>query len=510
MIHFAFWGIAIALFFWFFYFSISTVLMPFPIEYREGVAQVMTQILLKGGNPFSLEYHPLAMNNYGIGYYLVVFPFARLFGNTLPIHRAVSFCCLLANLLLIAGTIWSRTKDILTAFLGGFIIAVTLAGLGGLGAFPGAMGTFLFLAAIIIPFLCSFRPSGLIASALISIAAYHTKPYFIIGFGIVAAYVFMFVSKRKGVLYSLLFMLAFSIVFIGVRVRSDAYFIDTLVSNLSNTQLSSVHMLIQLSEMCLEFLPTIVLAGILLFLNLPASKPTPTPQTGLLWRVNFSEWNTAWLCMPVNYFAFAFVVCFLIFVYPLGMHLGNYMNYAYQILLPPFILWVLSALNRKSRVSVIAFGLLLINIMSMEYILLHPDFLRQKESAGWNKLYQCINDYQRVVNSPVMASTLIERGSLPTDSGQTQYYFQIKPYSEWKFIGPGYETIEGNAIAYHSTLQDAVRSQQFDGIFITQRATNLLPPALIDEYYVRVDTITLDMPQTHQTWDIEIWEPAQE
>lgn len=508
IVHFAFWGMTIVLFAWFFYFSLSTIFMPFPIEYREGAAQVMTQILLNGGNPFSLEYQPLAMNNYGIGYNLAAFPFAKLFGNTLLIHRGVNFCFLFATLLLIVKAIWNHKRDILTACLAGLLIVVPLAGLGGLGAFPSAMGTFLFLAAIIIPFRYSFCTSSLIASAVLSIAAFYTKPYFMIGFGVVAAYVFIFVSKRKGVIFSLLFLAAFSMSFLAVRNIFELYFIDTLISNLSNAELSSAHMQNQLRQLYMELLPVVLLAGILLLLNRPGFSSTAVLQEKFRWKANVSEWDAPLALMPLNYFAFVFIACFLIFVYGLGPHLGNYMTYAYQIILPPFILWVLQALNTKWRVSILAWGLLSINILSLEYMLLNPSFLHQWESAAWNKLYQYVNDVQYVANSPVMVSALIERAIPPVDSGQTQYYFKIQPYPEQKLIGPGYETIKGDGIAYRFALLNDVRQHKFDRIFITQRARNLLPVDLVAEYYVQVDTLTVEMPQTHQTWNIEIWEPT--
>ena len=206
-----FFGGAVVLFSWFVYFSFSTIAMPYQIEYREGAAQVMTQILLMGGNPFSLEYQPLGMNNYGIGYNLLALPFAKLFGNTLMVHRSVSFFFLFASLLLVARTIWTLKKDALISILGGLFIVILWAGRGGLGAFPSTTGAFLFLSAILIPFMYSFRYPSLIVSALLSILAFYTKPYFVIGFVVVAVYTFAFVSKQKGVISGLFFLFALPI-----------------------------------------------------------------------------------------------------------------------------------------------------------------------------------------------------------------------------------------------------------------------------------------------------------
>ena len=232
------WGGVLSLFAWFLYFSCSTIAIPYQIEYREGAAQVMTQILLMGENPFSLEYQPLGMNNYGIGYNLIAFPFAKLFGNTLMIHRIISVLFLLACSLLAARTMLVLKKDMPVSILCGVFIAVVLAGRGALGAFPSAMGAFLFLSAILTPFNDSFGFRSLIASALLAIIAFYTKPYFVICFGIVAAYTFLFVSKKKGLFYGLFFLSAFGLCFLAVRYSLKLYFIDTFVSNLSNASRS--------------------------------------------------------------------------------------------------------------------------------------------------------------------------------------------------------------------------------------------------------------------------------
>ena len=75
--HLLFWG-AFASSLWSIYFAVVTISIPYQIEFREGAAQVMTEFLLHGDNPFRLENQPLAMNNYGLGYNLVVVPFGAL------------------------------------------------------------------------------------------------------------------------------------------------------------------------------------------------------------------------------------------------------------------------------------------------------------------------------------------------------------------------------------------------------------------------------------------------
>ncbi|MBK9924460.1 MAG: hypothetical protein IPP66_04130 [Anaerolineales bacterium] len=504
-----FFGTALILFAWFLYFSVSTIIMPYQIEYREGAALVMTQILLKGGNPFSLEYQPLGMNNYGIGYSLVVFPFAKLFGNTLSTHRSVNFFFLLASLFLITRTLWTIKKDVLISVLGGLLIAVILAGRGGLGAFPSTMGAFLFLAAILIPCIYSFSNSSLIISAFLSIAAYYTKPYFVIGFGVVAMYTFVFVSKRKAIGYSLFFITIFTILFLGVRYVFKLYFINTVLSNLSNASRSSARLLGQLIEIGVEFYPVILLISLLLFFNFPNFSAAHAFLKGLSSRLSFLQFDAPLLKIDFNYFAFIFLFCFSAFISVLGLHTGNYMTYAYQLMLPPFILWVCHKLNSKNRFSIIAFGLLLVNLLILENILLKPAFLRQRDSAAWRALYTYVANTRSAVNSPVVTSALIEAGVLPVDSGQTEYYYNVDSYANNKLFGPVYETFEANGAAYRKIIQQAVISRQFDRIFTTNGYGNAINLEVISRHYTQVDTLTVDMPQVHQTWIIGVWEPQE-
>lgn len=498
--------IALLLLFWLVYFSLTTIRIPYPIEYREGASQVMTQILLKGENPFSLEQHPLSMNNYGIGYNLVVLPFAKSFGNTLLVHRSVSVFFLFASLLLVAYALWKLKQDPLISILGGLCISIGLAGRGGLGAFPSALGTFLFLSAILLPRLYSFRASSLVVSALLAVMAYYTKPYFVIAFAIVAVYTFTFVSRRKGLFYSLVFPFIFGLLFLVVRYIFKLYFIDTFVSNLFNTKQSFGHLYDQLLELGIEFSPAILVGLIFLLFNLPSFLLDDFRKSTVS-RAVILKADAPLLNIPINYFAFTFISCFLAFVLVLGPHKGSYMTYSYQLVMPPFILWLCQMLDSKSRISAIAAGLLLLNVVLLEWILIPASFLHQRSSAAWLELYDMVNTSQHVANSPVLASAVIEAGRVPTDSGQTEYYYDIQRYPENVLFGPDYQTIKHQGKAYALSIQNAVRDHTFDRIFLTDGFVNLIPRAIVDQYYERIDAITIEMPQTHQSWVISVWKP---
>src|ERR1700690_253289 len=145
-----FWGILFLIILWMIYFIVVTISIPYQIEYREGAAPVMTQFFLNGENPFSLKNQPLGMNNYGFVYSLFVMPFAALFGNTLLVHRIVTLFFMIFSCLLIFHTTFKLNSDRYFAFVGAAFVLMGMAARDGLGAFPSAMGVFLFLAGILI------------------------------------------------------------------------------------------------------------------------------------------------------------------------------------------------------------------------------------------------------------------------------------------------------------------------------------------------------------------------
>jgi hypothetical protein len=497
------------LIFWLVYFACFTITNPYPIEYREGAAQVMTRMLLGGENPFSLENQPLGMNNYGIVYSLFVLPFAALFGNTLSVYRAITLSFILLSFLFIVRTALRINRGIHFAVACGAFAMVSWAGRGGLGAFPFAMGSFLFLTGIMLPFNRSFNYPGLLSSALLCLLAYYTKPYFILSFGIVASYVFVFISKSKGVFYSLFFILLLAFSYLLVRYIFPFYFIDTLISNLSNAELARNphHVYIQLLEFVREFYPSIILALLIAWMGV-VRLITETSFREFFADINFLSFHQPLISKPVNYFAYFLICSSLAFVFVLGAHSGNYMVYMYQMIVPVFFLWLFQYLKPESRIALISMPLLLFNLIFLHKTMLNPSFLEQRNLGEWVRLYQYIDSSSRVLNSPVVVPKMLELGMQPIDSGQTEFFYYIMPYPNNKLLGPNYDVIEKRGDKYKNEIRTLVENTRFDRIILTEEEpTPLVSRILVSQYYFRVASLIVAMPQTSQQWTIDVWEP---
>ena len=492
---------ALASILWSVYFAAVTISIPYPIEFREGAAQVMTQFLLNRSNPFRLESQPLAMNNYGLGYNMVVAPFAALFGNTLSIHRSVTFAFILLSALVGFITIRKLKDDIVPALACGAFIMVGLIARGGIGAFPAAMGTFLFMLAIVFPYLRGFSRLSLVVSILCSVVAFYTKAYFVLGFGIVGSYLFLFVSKKTALIYGVTFLVLFVSSLLVVRLAFPLYFVNTIIGNISNTERSSAHLLSQLSQLLSYFFPVVVCSVFLLVLE----KDSFSRRTGL--GLNTRGWKQPLIPGSPDYFFYSFVCALLAFVLFLGSHIGSYLSYAYQLVVPLFFCWFFLKLNLQKKIVLLMVLPILVNLVLWEKSLLAPQLLEQKDSKAWASLYSHVKSSSNILNSPVVTSMVLEQGLNPLDSGQTSYYYAIKPYPNIPILGPAYEVVEINGFRYVKFIDNSIKQQKFDLVITTREKSTFYHAKLLEDFYAPVGEIKVDMPQTGQQWTLLLWRP---
>lgn len=495
---------------WLLFFALATVGIPHPIEYREGAAQVVTQLLLAGRNPFTIENQPLGMTNYGILFSLTAWPVAALLGNTLAVHRSITLLFLVLNAYLIARIAYSSTRQLALSLVGAELVMAALAARGGVGGLPSSMGAFFFTAAIAAPYVRGFDRWGLLLSAAASLLAFYSKPYFVLGFGIVAGYVFLFVSKKAGLLYGLGFGALATLSAFLVSRSMPLYFYDTVFSNMAHTaEREPAHIFAQLRQLVVEFLPLVV-AGILTLgqnLTRPTSGPPGKAATGWRELLSLDRPLIAW---RMDYFAFASVCAVLAFVSILGPHPENYMNYAYQLLVPVLALWVLVGLRPEHSLTRVLTPVLLVNVALFCLARLSPAHLQQppESVAAWDVLHRYAEGCERPLNSPTVVPEMLSRGLWPIDSGHTEYFFDPQPVPGMSWLGPGYEVISDTATRYLSTLRASVAHQEFDCIMLARYSAWPRNLPLARGQYQLADSVVIAMPQTGQTWQMDLWVPA--
>ena len=485
---------------WSVYFAVVTISIPYPIEFREGAAQVMTDFLLSGNNPFVFENQPLAMNNYGLGYNLIVLPFAWLFGNTLLVHRLVTFLFVLLSAATGFIVIHTVRRELAPASTCAAFIMIGLIAHGGIGAFPSALGTFLFLMTLVIPFFRGFDPPSLLLSILFSIAAFYSKAYFIVGFGIVASYLFLFASKKTGLLYSVVFSILFAISILVVRLAFPLYFIDTLIGNISNGERSSTHLFSQLRQLLIYFSP--VLLSLFLF-----AFEARIPKRSLESKLKRRDREQLPMGVSAAYFLYSSVCALLAFIVILGPHIGNYLNYAYQLIIPVFFCWFFLKFDPRNQTGLLIAATVVFNLFFWGRSTLAPHMLEQKDSQDWASLYSQIRSSSNILNSPVVTSAVVELGLHPLDSGQTSYFYEVNPYPNLTVLGPSYDAFRADGLKYVRFIDNSIQKQRYDLILTTQEKSTFYHAKLIKKFYAPVAEIKVDMPQTGQQWTVLLWKP---
>jgi hypothetical protein len=492
---------------WSVIFSVVTITIPYQIELREGAAQVVTQILSSRGNPYTFENQPLAMNIYGLGYNLAVLPFAALFGNTLLVHRAVTFAFIVLSAWTVFMAVYKMRKDVPLGLISAAFVMISLIAHGGIGAFPSAMGTFLFLASALIPFLRSYNKSSLVLSALLALMAFYTKPYFILAFGIVASFLFLFVSKKKGVIYALFFLLLFAASFVLVRSIFPLYFFNTILVNMSMSWLSTAHLWNQLSNLFFGFWPILVVSIIFLAAERMDNKPELAQIQKRKDRANILDWQRPLFDYTFDYCLYLFLCALLAFVFILGRHMGNDMNYAYQLLVPTYLCWFAGKINFGKKFTALFTLLILFNLFSWQGVLLDPRMLEQKNSKEWAHFFSYVDSSSNILNSQIETSEVMRLGLTPIDAGQTIVYYLVKPFPDNLLVNASYESIVADGFKYTKFIDQSIQAQKFDLVVSVKEKGAFYHVKRLEDYYTPVDEIRLDMPQSSQAWTVLIWKP---
>jgi len=488
-------------------FSVVTITIPYQIELREGAAPVVTRLLLSRENPYTFEHQPLAVNSYGLGYNLAVLPFAAWFGNSLAVHRSVTLAFVLLAALITAAAVFQTRRDVSAALICAAFVMIGLIGHAGIGAFSSAMGGFLFLAAALIPHLRSYSTGSLILSAVLALTAFYTKAYYVLSFGVVAVYVFLFVSKKRAVMYGLFFVLLFVLSFLLVRTLFPLYFFNILIVNMSMSWLSDSHLWAQLSNLFRSFLPLLALVP-LAYLAQRLRKGNVTPQAPALLLPRLSlAWQQPLINHGFDFPLFFFAIAMMAFILVLGRHQGNSMNYAYQLLVPTFLLWFTMRIRPEGNFSFLFALLVLYTLFSWQASLLAPRLLEQRDSKEWERFFTYVRSSSNVLNSQLEASEVARLGMSPIDTGQTIVYYQVKPFDESFLVPAGYDAVVADGVKYTVFIDQSIAKQKFDLVVTVKEKGAFYHVKWMEKYYEVVDEIRLDMPQASQQWTALIWKP---
>jgi hypothetical protein len=489
---------------------------PFPNEYREGSILLTTQALLDGKNPYALAQQPEYTNVYGILYHLVVYPFAKLFGNSFSVHRSVSAAFAIATCgALVWIQRWMKTPWVINLGASLILYGHLLFYITPL-ARPDAMGVFLMVLSVILPFRFSYSDRSLIASIVLGILAFLTKPYFILGLAFVITYVFVFQSKGKGLRWAVYATLGFLCAMNAMNAWGETYLNNTFLIHVNVASKSADFLYRQISTyaQCNLGLLSLLVGGgaFLLWRERSPLQPNLKPQLTTLDRPLF-QWD-------MGLFPWCSLLSFALFYVSMGRHTGNWLVYLHQ-LCSPFLLLSLAMVGkqlyaeraslRRLLIQGLTSGLLLLNLAGVTSAEFLPG-LPQDYVSAWQTLSAIVAPHQKIFNSPAITSLLLQQGKPITDSGQSEYFIKgaerDEALSSWF---PQNAAIIGRNNAYLTQVETDLKNHRYGLVILTHNISPILPEDFLERYYTYAGSIVAPMPaeafRSKRQWLLDVYEP---
>jgi hypothetical protein len=503
------------------------VTFPYPLESFEGAMLLTTDLLLEGKNPYDLGNMPFAINVYGINYHLLVFPFARVWGSTFLVHRAVSAIFILLSCTLFFVILRRHQINPLYSVSAVLILYASLLYRYTAVAKPDGLGFFLFLASIFIVYLMQYSTGSLVISVFLGIAAFYTKPYFVLSIPYLATYLLFFISKKKAILYTSLAFGLLTMTALIVNQGFETYFVNTFFNhiNVATNNLSQLRLQLEFFSMYNSGLIVIfiVYCPMYVFDRIGGaslqSRDMRRIRQELIRRINLFSYDKPFIETAFPLALYCLILSFGVFYLKLGRHVGNLMTYAYHLITPFFLICIYSLfklplknLNWVKRRDNYNYALLLPCILVSLYLLYSSaSYLKDSpewtDERDWRHLEQIMLSYKNVMNSQVLVSFLIEQNKPVYDTGQTEF-FQYSHYSgDWveNWLIPNPE-ISRQWAEYESSINLAVQQEEFDAVIITPREHRSYLAGL-EDHYLMVDTIGVCMFHSAQCALLELWEP---
>jgi hypothetical protein len=485
----------------------SFITSPRQTEYRETANLTTINLLMTGENPYVIKNLPQYNNVYGILFYSLSAGLVKIFGHILLIPRLLIFLFLLAAWIFLAFVMKSLKINWLYCLAGVALMVAANMHSGDLMTRPDGLGFLFYLLVVFIPFLDNFSKKSLVFSLLISVLAFYTKAYFVFGAFYVASYLCLFVSKKRGLIYGLSFLLIILSSAMVVNHFFPFYFINTFFSLGSALGYNQNHMIKQLLWF-VEFNPGLsilsLVAAVWFFAKWYSNK-----KSG---EINFKNLDRPLLSNSMDYLAFCLILSLLVFIFYLGGNGGRILGYFYQLVVPILILFTFNILKTKTHLKkLVILALVILNL----FIIVHSwwggfEAINDAEQEQWLKVEQLIADHKQVLADPSVSYVLFMSNRFIYDNGQTEYFHwgglndaANKYFKNSRLVAPISE-------AYAQMIKDKIINKQFDLIILKQDDQGgdwFADSQFVSKYYNKKDSIKLRMFSDSTKYLLDIYEP---
>jgi hypothetical protein len=473
-------------------YHLGLVTYPFPSSFREGAMMTTTDALVRGMNPYDMSLQPQFMNPYGIIYPLLIWPWAKIFGTTMFIHRIATAVSIMAICTLVFFILKRMSVPILLNIWAIVMLYASLIfpGTSTPTIDPGATATFFMLLTVFIPWFCEYSTGSLTASLLLGLLSFYTKPYAVIGTIVMASYLFLFVSKKKGLCYGGAWLLLLTASVLLVNRLLPAYFDNCFFAsfNMAHEWSSMERLIMQTHWYGSLYMWTLILMGIFAALSLRGSEATEA--------ISFKT-----VSLPLYAGAWSAFVLYI----SLGRHTGATLWYFFQ-LLSPYLLITAAWLFNRYAFWPLAIPFLLLNLFTLTA---DEDYqLFNKNTSSWTDVNVLLDHYQHVLGAPAIVPLLVQQNREVFDNGQSEYFLPGGRRMGWtsRFLQDD-QRVFLQEILFFNKIKSRVENKEFDLILLQP---NLLPLGIGDDirkYYKFEGQVVVYPPQDRKPYGITVWRP---
>ncbi|MBL8080640.1 MAG: hypothetical protein JNM55_21895 [Anaerolineales bacterium] len=122
-------------------------------------------------------------------------------------------------------------------------------------------------------------------------------------------------------------------------------------------------------------------------------------------------------------------------------------------------------------------------------------------------MYEYLHASSSTLNSPVVVSEILAMGQTPVDSGQTLYFYEVKPFSKSLLYRIDYADFYEDGFLYVKSIDQMIKTKKYDLVVTKKGGGGFYHFKLLPDYYYQVEEVTIDMPQTDQSWTLILWKP---
>ena len=468
-----------------------------------------TSLLRQGINPYSLASHPVYLYSYGIVPTLIAYLPALFLHTSFGIHRAISVLSLFLACAVLFRAIRLSGGRASFAAIGALLLFVQHAFSVSIAAKPGCLGILFLLLGAVIPLAGNFRRLPVFLGLLCALLGFYTKPYFILIAPALTLYLFVFRSKRDGLLAAVFFL--FLLLASGFLVDRllPLYFTDILFV-LYNFGVGHASVLHLGNTLWLFFKRDF---GLILLIGWGAWR-------GLLggasrearWRIDFCDFDQPLLCnLAPSYPLILSIPIGLAYLFVLGLNAGGGTDYIYQLLLP-FLIWQCALIaSRAAQVEPglqLPTGLFLLVALTLVSIMIPKrvvPFLRQRgqEAASWRHVDEIIASHQDILNDLYFGIQLRNAGRPIYNGGQATFY----PFSFAHNPSSLTLAYREQCRKWREAIDQKIQDRGYDAVLTTSTDPSIVPADLLVRFYRPVETFPLIM--TFASANVTLWEPRQ-